>query len=121
MNINRILLGGNLTRKPESSKTNKGTSVCKFSIAYNDYQGNSEKTTYYFNIVSYGTTADNCSKYLDKGSCVLVEGKLVTRSYKAKDGTNKNVTEIIASNVMFLSGNKGKSNNEQSQQGELDY
>jgi single-strand DNA-binding protein len=112
MNINRILLGGNLTRKPELSKTqNKGTSVCKFSVAYNEFQG-SEKSTYYFNVVAYGTTADNCGKYLDKGSCVLVEGKLITRSYKAKDGTNKSVTEIIASNVIFISKTKTQQQDE---------
>ena len=114
MNINRIILGGNLTRKPELSTTKtKGTSVCKFSIAYNEFQG-SEKSTYYFNVVVYGTTADNCGKYLDKGSCVLVEGKLTSRNYKAKDGTSKNITEIIAANVIFISKTKSQQNDSDS-------
>ena len=120
ININRVSLGGNLTKKPEISVTKGGTSACKFTLAHNDIKGDI-KSAYFFNIVCYGKLAENCGKYLDKGSAVLVEGKITNRSYKTEDGTSRTITEIYPSNVHFLSSSKGKPASEQPQQGDIEY
>lgn len=120
INLNRVLIGGNLTKKPEITRTTNGSAVCKLSLAYNEVKKAGEKVTYYFNIVCFGSIAENCEKYLEKGSSVLVEGKIINRSYKANDGSNKTITEINASSVSFLSRPKSKAE-EQPQQGNLDY
>jgi single-strand DNA-binding protein len=103
--MNKVILIGNLTRKPELASTPNGVSVCKFSIAvsreYSNADGNRE--TDYFNIVTWRGLAENCSKFLDKGSKVAVIGCLQNRSYEDRDGAKKTITEIIASEVEFLS------------------
>lgn len=103
--MNKVILIGNLTRKPELASTPNGVSVCKFSIAvsreYSNADGNRE--TDYFNIVTWRGLADNCSKFLDKGKKVAVVGSLQNRSYEDKDGVVRHVTDIVASEVEFLS------------------
>lgn len=102
--MNKCFLIGNLTRDPELTETPSGVAVCKFSIAvsrdYADSNGNRE--TDFFNIVVWRGRAENCGKYLKKGNKVAVGGSLQTRSYEDKDGIKRNVTEIIASEVEFL-------------------
>lgn len=96
---NKAFLSGNLTKAPELRETPNGKSVATFSLAVKrDY---SEETDF-FNIVVWGKQAENCAKYLDKGSKVLVVGQLQNRSYEAKDGSKRTVTEINASEVEFL-------------------
>ena len=102
---NKVFLIGNLTRKPELSSTPNGVSVCKFSIAVSREYSNAdgERETDYFNIVTWRGLADNCAKFLDKGRKVSVIGSLQNRSYEDKDGVKRTVTEIVASEVEFLS------------------
>ena len=113
--MNKIFLIGNLSRDPELSETPSGVAVCKFSIAvqrdYADSDGN--KSADFFNIVVWRGRAENCGKYLKKGNKVSVVGSLQTRSYEDKDGVKRNVTEIIASEVEFLTP-KTASNEESS-------
>lgn len=99
MNFNKVIIGGNITRDPELKKTKTDKSCCQLSVAYNKVYNN-EKTTMYFNVTVWGKVAENCCKYLTKGSSVLVEGELSTRSYE-KDGTKKTITEVVASHVEF--------------------
>ena len=84
--------------------TNGGVSVCTFSIAvqrrFANQQG--ERPADFFNIVCWRGLADNCGKYLHKGSKVGVHGSIQNRSYEAQDGTKRYVTEIIADEVEFL-------------------
>lgn len=102
--MNKVVLIGNLTRDPELSETPSGVAVCKFSIAvsrdYANADGNRE--TDFFNITVWRGRAENCGKYLKKGNKVAIVGSLQNRSYEDKDGVKRNVTEIIASEVEFL-------------------
>lgn len=106
--MNKIILSGNLTREPELQSTQSGVSLCKFTVAVQDIVANAdgEKETDFFNVTAWRGLADNCGKYLAKGSKVLVVGKLKNRSYEGKDGTKKYVTDVMASEVEFLSKSK---------------
>lgn len=106
-NLNKVFLLGNLTRDPELRHTATGTAVASFSIAVNrSYKGSDgdfKKEVSYFNIVVWGKSGENCAKYLAKGKSVLVEGRLANRSYETQDGQKRNITEIVADQVQFLS------------------
>lgn len=106
--MNKVILIGNLTRDPEVSTTSGGTSVCKFSIAVNrDYEnGKGERDTDFFNITVWRGRAETCGKYLKKGNKVAVCGSLETRKYDDKDGVTRYVTDVIASDVEFLTPKK---------------
>ena len=102
--MNKIILIGNLTKKPELATTNNGKSVCKFSIATSRrFSGaNGEKITDFHNIVVWGKPAESCAKYLDKGKKCAIIGELQNRSYDANDGTKRYISEVIADEVEFL-------------------
>lgn len=103
--MNKVYLIGNLTRDPEVSETGSGLTLCRFSIAVNRNYSSSdgERQTDFFNITVWRALADNCGKYLKKGSKVAVVGSLQNRSYEDKDGIKRNVTDIVANEVEFLS------------------
>lgn len=102
--MNKAFLIGNLTRDPELTQTTNGIVVCRFSIAVQREFTNSEgeRDADFFNIVAWRTTAENCNKYLKKGSKVAVMGAIQNRSYDAQDGTKRYVTEIVADKVEFV-------------------
>ena len=102
--MNKVILIGNLTRDPELSETPSGVAVCRFSIAVARDYANSDGTreTDFFNITVWRGRAENCGKYLKKGNKVAVVGSLQTRSYEDKDGIKRNVTDIVANEVEFL-------------------
>lgn len=109
--MNKVFLVGNLTRDPEHSTTTSGISVCKLGIAVTRRFASADGTreTDFFNITTWRSVADNCSKYLKKGSKVAVCGSIQTRSYEAQDGTKKYVTDIVAEEVEFLSSKPSES------------
>jgi single-strand DNA-binding protein len=84
--------------------TGSGISVCTFSVAvqrrFTNAQG--ERPADFFNIVTWRALAENCGKYLRKGSKVFVGGPIQNRTYEAQDGTKRYVTEIVADEVEFL-------------------
>ena len=101
---NKVFLIGNLTKDPEVSQAGS-SSVCKFGIAVNrKFKQNEEwkPEVTFVHIIVWGRSGENCAKYLSKGKSVMVEGRLVIRSYD-KDGEKKYVTEVVADNVQFLS------------------
>ena len=103
--MNRAVVIGNLTNEPELRSTLSGISVCTFTIAVNrrvsrDAQG--QKEADFIPIVTWRGLADNCFKYLHKGSKAAVTGSIQTRSYDAQDGTRRYVTEVVADDVEFL-------------------
>jgi single-strand DNA-binding protein len=108
--LNKVFLVGNLTRDPELRFTAQGTAVANFSLAVNrSYRGSDgefKKEVSFFNIVVWGKTGENCSKFLSKGRSCLVEGRLQNRSYETQDGQKRTITEIVADNVQFL-GSRG--------------
>jgi single-strand DNA-binding protein len=105
--VKKVILIGNLTRKPELRQTQSQTSVTTLSIATNDRRKNSsgeyENVAEYHDVVVFGRTAENCEKFLDKGRQVYVEGKLQTRKYTDKEGNDRRKTEILSNQVVFLS------------------
>ena len=100
--MNKVYLIGNLTRDPELSETNSGITVCRFSIAVNRTYSSSGEVDY-FNITVWRTVAENCGKFLKKGNKVAICGSLQNRSYEDKDGNKRNITDIVANEVEFLS------------------
>ena len=104
MNYNKAIIVGNITQDPEKKVTDKGTTITTFSVATNrKYKG--EKQTEYHNVVSFGNTAEAIAQYMSKGSQILVEGRLQTRSWE-KDGQKHYRTEIVANRVEFGSSEK---------------
>lgn len=102
--MNKVFMIGNLTKDPDLRSTGNGVSVCSFRIAVNRRFPNQagERVSDFFDVVAWRQLADVCGKYLAKGRKVAVVGELQTRTYDAKDGTKRYVTEIIADDVEFL-------------------
>lgn len=105
--MNKAFIIGNLTKAPELKTTPNGISVCSFTVAIQrKYKGqNGERQADFIPVIVWRGLAENCAKYLDKGKKVSVIGEIQTRSYEAKDGSKRYVTEIIASEIEFLSPN----------------
>ena len=96
--MNRFIGIGNLTKDVELKTTNSGKAVATFTIAINGYKDSVD----FINCVAWEKVAENTARYCHKGSKVAIEGKMQTRSYEAKDGSKRYVTEIICNNVQFL-------------------
>ena len=94
-----------MSKAPDVKQTTSGKTVCSLTIAvnrrYKDAQGNA--TADFFSVQAWEKLAELCARYLDKGSKVFISGELRNRSYEAKDGSKRTVTEIIANEVEFLS------------------
>ncbi len=109
--MNKCILIGNLTKDPDlKTLPSSGTSVCNFTVAvtrrFANQQG--EREVDFIPVVVWRAQAENCAKYLRKGSQVAVWGSIQTRSYEAQDKTRRYVTEIVAEEVKFLSRTVGK-------------
>lgn len=104
------MLIGNLTRDPELRSLPSGIKVCTFSLATNrvwkDKNGARQESTDYHNVVVFGRQAETVAQYMKKGSSILVEGRMQTRSWDDKtSGEKKYRTEIVADRTQF--GPKG--------------
>lgn len=118
MYLNKAILIGNLTRDPELRSLPSGIKVCSFSIATNrvwkDKNGARQESTDYHNIVVFGRQAETVAQYMKKGSSILVEGRMQTRSWEDKgSGEKKYRTEVIADRTQFgprSGGGGGESN-----------
>jgi single-strand DNA-binding protein len=106
MNLNKVMIIGNLTRDPEVRSTPQGTSVVSFGVATNfiwkDANGQRQEKVEYHNIVAWRKLADIIGQYLKKGSKVYIEGRLQTRDWIGQDGVKRYRTEIIAENMIML-------------------
>ncbi len=102
--MNKVILIGNLSKDPELTTTNGGVSVCRFTIAVQRRFQNAEgeRDADFINVVVWRAQAENCHKYLKKGSKCAVDGRIQTSSYEAQDGTRRYVTEVVADNVEFV-------------------
>ena len=105
MNLNKVFIVGNLTRDPELRTLPSGTPVSSFGVATNrvwkNQQGEKQEEVQFHNVVVFGRQAETVSQYLTKGSLVLVEGRIQTRSWEGKDGTKQYRTEIVAERIQF--------------------
>ncbi|MCM1289503.1 MAG: single-stranded DNA-binding protein [Corallococcus sp.] len=108
--MNKVFLIGRLTQDPTASTIASGHSYCRFSIAVNrPYSRDGENRADFINIVTWDNLAQNCVKYLEKGSQVAVVGSIQTGSYE-RDGVKRQTFDIRADQVEFLSrsgGNQG--------------
>ena len=109
--LNKVQLIGNLTRDPEMKFTPAGTGVCTFGIATNRQwtteSGDKKDEADFHNIVAWNKLAEICSQLLKKGRKVYVEGRLQTHSWQATDGTQKQRTEVIISDMIILDKKEG--------------
>lgn len=106
MNLNRAIIIGRVTQDPQLRTTPSGQPVCNFSIATNriwndsDTHERQEKTEFH-NIVTWRRLAEIANQYLLKGSLVMIEGRIETRSWDDPQGNRKYRTEIIAENMQL--------------------
>jgi single-strand DNA-binding protein len=104
--INSLLLSGRLTRDVELRYTTTGTPVATLPIAfdraYKGQNGEWQNETSFINVIVWQQTAEQCSSALKKGSPILVEGYLRTRSYTDSTGQNRKITEIVGRRIHFL-------------------
>lgn len=109
---NKVQLIGNLGNKPEVRTLESGTKLARFSIAtdesYKNAKGDKVKETLWHNLIAWGKVADHAEKYLDKGSKVAIEGKLIHRSYNDKEGNKKYVSEVQVNEVLMLDNKESK-------------
>jgi single-strand DNA-binding protein len=115
MNLNKAFLIGRLTRDPESRTLPSGQAVSNFGLATNRVwvnQDNHEKQeqTEFHNIVAFGKLAEICNQYLTKGSLVLIEGRIQTRSWQDQSGGTKYRTEVVVEKLQMgpKSGQSGQ-------------
>ena len=105
MNLNKVFIIGNLTRDPELKSLPSGQSVASFAIATNRFYTNKEnqkqQDTQFHNIVAFGRLADISRQYLNKGSLVLIEGRIQNRSWEGQDGQKKYRSEIVAQSMQL--------------------
>lgn len=103
---NKVQLIGNLGNDPEIINTESGEKLAKFSMAtnetYKNKKGEKITNTQWHNIIAWGKTAEIIEKYVTKGKEVLIEGKLVSRSYETKEGEKRYITEIVCNQILML-------------------
>jgi len=118
MNLNKVVIVGNTVDAPEMRTTQSGQQVASLRVATNrmwkDSQGQRQKSTEFHSVVLWGRLAEIASQYLQKGSLVLIEGRLQTRSWEDSSGQKKYRTEIIAESMQL--GPRGVSAAEQTSQ-----
>jgi len=104
--VNKVILLGNLTRDPELKQSEGKKPVCVFGLATNRSwpikPGETQLATEFHRIVAFDKLAETCNQYLKKGRKVYLEGRLQTRSYKGKDGSDKVATEIVLEELVLL-------------------
>lgn len=104
--INYVIVAGNLTKDPIFRQTTNNTPVANFSIAsnrkYRDSLNNWQEDVCYVGVVAWNKLAESCREKLRKGSAVLVDGELQSRSWKSDDGHNRSIVEIKARRIQFL-------------------
>lgn len=103
--LNKVILIGNLTKDPELSETSSGVKFCKFGIAVNRPFANSdgEREVDFFNITTWRGQAETCARYLKKGKKVCIVGSLQNREYTDNNNVKRTATDVIASEIEFLS------------------
>ncbi len=114
--INYVIVAGNLTKDPIFRQTTNQTPVVNFSIAsnrkYKDSSNQWQEDVCYVGIVAWNKLAESCRDRLKKGSAVLVDGELQSRSWKSEDGHNRSIVEIKARRIQFLNKRLRTNDNE---------
>jgi single-strand DNA-binding protein len=119
MNLNKVILIGRVTQNPEVKTIPSGQMVCTFSLATNrtwtnqDTKQKEEKTEFH-NIILWRRLAEIASQYMTKGSLIMVEGRLQTRSWQDSSGNKRYRTEIIGENIQLGPRSSNQGNNQAS-------
>lgn len=102
--LNRVVLIGRLTKDPELRYTPNGVAVASFTLAVNRTRLNQqgEREADFIPVIVWQKQAENCANYIGKGSLVAIDGRIQVRTYDARDGQRRWVTEVVAENVRFL-------------------
>lgn len=107
--MNSVILIGRLTKDPDIRYTQNGMAIARFNIAIDrPPKQDGTKETDFPSILAFGKTAENCEKYLSKGSKVAVEGRIQTGSYTNKDGNKVYTTDVAVARVEFLDSRNAK-------------
>jgi len=113
MNYNKVILVGNVTQQPEMRSLPSGQPVASFGLATNrfwkDKDGNRQSEVAFHNIVAFAGLANIISQYVNKGSMILIEGRIQYRNWEAQDGTKHYRTEIVADNMQLGPKSSGSS------------
>lgn len=103
---NKVQLIGNLGNAPEIKSIESGKKMARFSIAtnenYRNLKGEKVTETTWHNLVAWGKVAELAEKFLQKGTEVVIEGKLINRSYTDKDGIKKYISEVQVNELLLL-------------------
>ena len=106
MDLNKVMIIGNVTRDPEVRTTPTGQNVASLGVAtnrrWNDKDGQKQEQVEYHNVVAWRKLAEIVGQYVKKGSKIYIEGRLQTRSWDDQSGTKRYKTEIVASNMIML-------------------
>lgn len=110
MNVNKVFLGGRLTRDPELKYTPSGTAITSFGIATNrtwtPQGGEKKEETCFVEITMFGRRAEVINEYFQKGSPIFIEGRLQFNQWETKDGQKRNTLRVVAENFQFVGGDK---------------
>lgn len=104
--INYVIVAGNLTKDPIFRETTNKTPVVNFSVAsnrkYKDSSNQWQEDVCYVGVVAWNKLAESCKERLKKGSAVLVDGELQSRTWKSEDGHHRSIVEVKARRIQFL-------------------
>ena len=112
--VNKVILVGNLGKKPDMKYTQSNVAVANFSIAtseeWRDKESGDKKTkTEWHNVVFFGKLAEIAEQYLDKGSQVYIEGKLETSTWKDESGNDRKTTKVLGQELTMLGSRRDSS------------
>ena len=109
--LNKVQIIGHLGADPEMRYTEQGSAVTNFRVAsgstWKDRDGNKQERTEWFQVVAWDKLGEICNQYLNKGTRVYIEGRLQTRKWADKEGTESYSTEIVAQDMIILSEKRG--------------
>lgn len=110
--LNKACLIGHAGKDTELRYTNNGKAVANFSMAtdmsWRDQAGTQQERTTWHNIIAWDKLAEICNQYVKKGTKLYLEGRIQNRSYDDKDGIKRNISEIVASDIILLPGGQGE-------------
>ena len=106
--INKMILQGNLVAAPKDGETSNGNLMVTFRLGWSETYGE-RKTELFINCIAFGSTASFIAKYFEKGSQIIVEGKLTGRSYEDNEGNKRYVTDLVVDSCHFCGSKKSES------------
>lgn len=110
--MNKVVLVGRLTAKPELRYTSSNTAFIRFTVAVNrNFTGaDGKREADFINVVAWRKQAETISKYFDKGNLIALEGRLQTGSYDDREGNKRYTMDVALDNFEFVEGkNKAQS------------